>query len=241
MENWVHRVAIEFPLAFCFSCNQAVENSTVSRFIGRKDSEASSRPLYYVCDRVRFRGATWLAVTYSLFFAVNPGYTVCCCCTTGKHDADVERIVVLFDENDRKPRWVYFGAHGKGQGVWKEWGACERIYIEKDVMALQVYISPSSHAMYPHSRVYRRVFGFANDRCKADGELWMPRKDCRCNARMQNWSEEPSQVAKGINSPAHITHPTERSVSDWERILIAFPFVSNRIRKGELLQTIERF
>jgi len=234
------KIAIEFPLAFRFSRKQSVRNSTVSKFVRAEFmSEGCERPLYYTCDRVMYKGETWLAVTYSLFYELNPGYTFCFgACNMGWHEADVERVVVLFDEKKREPGWVYFGAHGKGQGVWRAWEECVR--EDEDGKTLSVFVSPSSHACYPEARRYWRVFGFANDVCSGDGEVWKPDALARCNARKQVWSIEPYQVRRGINSPAHITHPTERSLSQWERIFLALPRVRDRVKEGEPLPVVEK-
>lgn len=227
-----------FPLIYYFSCNQEVTNSAVGTFLGMPDSPDAkvTRPLYYTCDQVEFRGLPWVAVVYAMYFDMNPGYS----CNIGKHVADVERVLILFDEWELKPRWVYFGAHGMGQGVWRAWERCETTYVGRDRRALNVYVSPQSHGMYPKESVYWRVFGVANDVCNADGESWVPGAECRCNARTQAWSVEPYQVRRGINTPAHITHPKDRSITGWERFWLALPWVGKRVRTGKVMNVTKK-
>lgn len=227
MQNVYASLAEAFPIEFHFAKKQRVVNSAVSKFLKCETvSEDTDRPLYYTCNMVRYRGEAYLAVTFSLFFELNPGYTVCCK-TLGEHQGDVERVVVLFQDN--KAKWAYFGAHGGGQGVWKECPSEGQ---------LVVYVSPQSHAMYPSPGTYWRLFGFANDVCSGDGEVWKPDAACRCDARQQVWSETPYQVRRGINTPAHISQPTERSITSWERFALALPCVKKRVEAGEMLPTL---
>jgi hypothetical protein len=240
MDERVKHLAREFPVAFCFSCKQEVVNSRVSDFMGRPETETCGRPLYYTINRVLFRGEVWLEMCYSLFFVENPGYRVGGCCVLGAHRADVERVVVLFDNSTLEPKWVYFGAHGKGQGVWREWIQCEKINIEDcGGLALKVYVSPQSHGIYPNEGTYLRVFGCANDECSGDGEIWVPCADMRNDARKQSWSDV-LQIESGINAPAHMGQPSESSIGCWERFWLALPWVNKRVRKGERLHVIEK-
>lgn len=222
----------DLPLAFKFSRAETCRNTDVSSFLGiALPSEPCGRPLYYTRDKAAFRGADYLAVTFSLFFADNPGYRVCGCVTAGRHSGDVERVVVLFDEADSEPCWVYYGAHGAGQGVWRQWADCEKTAAGH----LVVHVAPQSHGMYPEKGRYLRVFGFANDVCDDDGEAWIPDEACRCDARRQTWSTSHYKVCRGVDSPAYVRMPTDRSIEPWERFFIALPCVQRRVRAGAAL------
>lgn len=238
----LHAVAKGFGLAYRFSKKQTLANSRISSFLGSDVSEQDDRPVYYALDRVRFRGQEWFSITFSLFFLNNPGYSIFGY-TVGEHAVDVECITVLFDLGCIEPSWVYFRAHGKGQGVWREWKDCERNTMrcdgeEREV--LNVYVSPMSHGMYPEGRNYPRLFGLANDVCDGDGELWIPGEACRCDARKQSWSESHYQVKRGINTPANISPPLDRSISDVERFCLVLPAIAKRVREGECVEIIER-
>lgn len=248
-----HALAQGFGVAFRFSRTQELANERVSTHLGCDESEGCERPLYYALDRVTFRGMEWLSVTYSLFYRRNPGYSLFGgFIKAGEHPVDVERVVVLFPLTNgvlgSEPGWVYFGAHGRGQGVWREWRECERMVVvvtseeEGDMRkeVLNVYVSPTSHGMYPEARVYLRLFGFANDVCVGDGEVWIPKVSCRCDARKQSWSVSHYQVKRGINSPANISPPIDRSIDDMERLCLAFPSVMKKVREGGSVEVIER-
>lgn len=167
-----------FPVEFCFDPAQKVKNSSVSAYLNQANNdpaksvsltETSTRPVYYHIKNVMFQYQSYRALYYVLFYTDNPGYDVCCRKGDGYHTGDVERIVVLFD-SDNKAQWVFFGAHGRGQGKWVPFAKCSKAYDG----VLRVYVSPTSHAMYPKPKRYRRVFGFADDVIRTGGEQWRP-------------------------------------------------------------------
>jgi len=214
---------------FVFSECQ-LRNSSVSDYFMETDRlEGRPDPAYFTRrSGVLAFGREYDELTVSLFFTSNPGYRVCGV-PVGRHAADVERVVVLTSRSTGRPERVYFGAHGRGQGVWCDWDACEM--ARPDV--LRVYVAVGSNAMYPHGGTYPRVFGLANDVCDGRGGTADYRVIELTNAAEQSWSDRIHQVAPGINSPLHVPSPSETSVTPLQRILL--PLYSARFRK---LQTL---
>lgn len=203
-------------IAFVFSKDQQFVNSRISDFVGVPVSEKTARPLYFMWRKIAFRGKEWDALFYSLFWTVNPGYKICGK-KAGYHAADVETVVILHDEM-KMPKWVYFGAHSKGQGVWKEWADCE--FTEDG--NLKVYVSPQSHAFYPSGKTYYRICCLANDVCRGDGEVWSPKVNDYEDSALQTWSKSHYQVIRGINTPLNVSNPPESSITCLGRICMFY-------------------
>ena len=222
------RLDLLIPVTFVFSKKQKVQNTPVSDYLGLVPaSEESKRPIYFHWKpNFEFKSFRWNALFYSLFYVTNPGYKIGCC-TIGEHSADVEKIVILYDKVTNKPEWVYFGSHGKGQGIWKEYTKCR---FANDG-SLLVYVSPSSHGMYPEPKTYWRILGFANDECSDDGEHWKPQDSDYESSYHQAWSDTHFQVSTGINSPLHTPEPGEHSITNVERFLLCLPCILQKIRK----------
>ena len=81
------------------------------------------------------------------------------CAVAGYHKHDVEAVIVLCNKDTKEPVYVYFKAHGTGQGAWKDWDQCEK----NEDGALVVYVAWGSHATYSNPGAICRIFGFAND------------------------------------------------------------------------------
>jgi hypothetical protein len=115
-------------------------------------------------------GVEW---TYCLFYAYqNPysiGWDMSPLYIGGNHQADVEMVKIrLVDE---KIEGIYYYEHGNG-----------RYYRGEDIEYIDghplVYVSLISHASYPKPGIYRRLLGFANDKCSGlgEGHLWKPER-----------------------------------------------------------------
>jgi hypothetical protein len=213
-------------LVFQFSIKESLKNSRVSDFISVQPSEKTERPIYSHKKNLTYKGKDWDAWFYVLFWTTNPGYKIFGR-TVGYHEGDVERIVILHDKESDTPTWVYFGAHGKGQGIWREYNKC----AFTNEGALIVYVSPESHGLYPKPRTYLRIAGFANDTCDAKGELWRPQPDDFEASENQTWSQTHYQVRRGINNPFRTPDPSEHSITDWERFFLFFPCVQKKVSK----------
>jgi hypothetical protein len=180
---------------------------------------------------------TWDALYISLFWQRNPGYKILGCIPVGSHDADVEKLVVLVDPDSKQPKWVYFGAHGKGEGVWKRWNDCE---FEAGTQALKVYVAPTSNAFYPHAGRYMRVFGFANDVCiDSPMHYWRPSVKDFTDASMQSWTSTHYQVRPGINSPMNTPDPVTSSITPYQRFFLAIPFVKKLVTSLPQIQVTQ--
>lgn len=112
---------------------------------------------------------TYNVTTYSMYFkenlAIGVGYKFFPRSPLlGYHAHDVEHVSVYYYAGE--PVKVYFSAHCRGQGVWVPWNKCEK----SPTGLLVVYVALNSHALYPHSGSYLRVFGFANDHCSTRGK-----------------------------------------------------------------------
>lgn len=138
--------------------------------------------------------------------------------TCGYHKHDVEGIHILYDDETENPLFVYFKAHGVGQGIWKKWEECER----NQNGALVVYVAWGSHAMYPSSKNATRVFGFANDRVSKDGRRLLIAEDNCVPASFVEFSA-------GCRIYDTIQPISNKSITTRERVVL--PFVSKKLRK----------
>lgn len=209
------------PVAFVFAKDQ-ICNSRISDFVGVPVSEKSAKPLYFMWRRVKHRGQEWDALFYSLFWVVNPGYVICGK-QMGYHPADVETLVILHDKM-KMPKWVYFGAHSKGQGVWQEWSKCDFTEDGK----LKVYVSPQSHGFYPKAKTYWRICCLANDVCSGNDSMWSPRMNDFEDSANQTWSKTHFQVKRGINTPLNASDPPEQSITCLGRMCLCMLFFSKQ-------------
>jgi len=216
MNDIIKRFRLEFNFAV-----KGTLNSSISQYLATSDTEKTDRPIYYCVKDVNLWERRWTAIYLSLFFDVNPGY----CFGFGKHNADVEKIILLMSTDSFKPEWVYFSAHGNGQGTWVKWNDC--LFTEDK--ALRVFVSPSSNGNYPKPGCYWRIGGFANDHCYDHQVTWRPSEQDFCDASMQSWTRSHYQVAKGINTPAHPDPPPSTSASSVDRFFLCIPKIKKKI------------
>jgi hypothetical protein len=202
-----------------FAFQDGARPVAVSDFLGTKRTEKTDHPIYTLRKRLRLWGEEWDALYVVLFFNENPGYWWR---SVGYHRADVEKIVVLFDQ-EGKPAHVYFGAHSRAQGTWRAMGDAER---------LVVYVAPDSHGMYARPGVHWRIMGLANDVCGSRGGWYRPQPADFTDACTQSWSTlEHYQVEPGINSPQNVNEPPVRGSTLWERLFLFLPCVRERLAK----------
>jgi len=129
--------------------------------------------IYYNIEDYLYEDIKYKSITYSLVYIYN-GAIGCCYSffpqkkSLGFHEVDVEKVQILLDNND-KPKYVYFSAHGK-EGKWYDWDKCERLNDN----TLIVYVARASHANYPYSGTWWRIFGLANDLCSKNGRHIIP-------------------------------------------------------------------
>lgn len=223
-------------IEFHFTKKQMYMPSPISNFINTSKTEVSDMPIYYRNMKVRYKSNNYFAIAYYLFYSMNPGYT-CCMKRFGQHNADIEYILILLNENTKQPEHVYFSAHGTGQGTWLPWNKCN---ISKDGN-LCVYVSPESNANYPFPKLYKRIFGVANDNPKGGGRVWKPKQEDYHNAHKQSWSYKQFQIVNGINNPINVKLPTESSISNRQRFLLAFSSIQKELKQQPRIQLLEEF
>ena len=130
---------------------------------------SAKTPVYFRRESQAIFGREHAVVGLFLVWRTNPGYETRCFGTFGFHLGDVERLHVY--HLDGRPEYVYFNAHGYGQGLWRKWSECE---FDADGR-LVVYVALGSHAMYPSAGTWWRTFGvIANDVCSDRGRAFRP-------------------------------------------------------------------
>lgn len=73
--------------------------------------------------RIRRYKDRW-EIVYIFIYAFNGPFTVCCK-PQNAHSCDVEHVTVRTDPLAQRAEWVYYGAHGSADGVWKLPGEVE--------------------------------------------------------------------------------------------------------------------
>jgi len=104
-----------------------------------------------------------IEILYVLSFAFNGAFQVCCS-PVGAHSADIEHVTLRVSLDGQRVDWVYFGAHGMADGVWRR--ADQLALLPSDRpwgTRPQVYSSRHSHGLYPEAGTWCRICGFAND------------------------------------------------------------------------------
>lgn len=126
---------------------------------------------YYNLEEYTYKGEIYDSITYKIYYKAN-GAIGCCYSlfpkskALGYHDIDGERVKILL--RDDKPVYVYFSAHSD-EGKWYKWEECETF---DDVLV--VYVARASHANYPKTGTWWRIFGLANDKCSDKGKTLIP-------------------------------------------------------------------
>jgi hypothetical protein len=88
----------------------------------------------------------------------------------GEHQADIENVRIRINKEGTKITNMYFSAHGGDQCRWAHYDNIE--WYEYGVRPI-VYVAKGSHANYPNSGTWWRIFGFANDKTEK-GIKWCP-------------------------------------------------------------------
>lgn len=115
--------------------------------------QLSSAPIYYfVRSSDRF-----IDIVFFLYFAYNGPFNILGK-KVGAHDSDLEHVVVRLDSLTQQLIGIYFSAHSS-EGKW---------VMKEDIKFVStspvIYVSKSSHAMYPNEGCQWRCMGFANDK-----------------------------------------------------------------------------
>ena len=180
-----------------------------------REEQSDKTPVYWTKQNVIIYDVEYLMSTYSFYFnnnyAVGCGHSLCPANSyLGFHEHDIEHVSIYSWTG--VPVMVYFSAHGRGQGMWKQWDKCEK---DKDGR-LVVYIARNSHACYPEPKTYWRVFGLANDECSSKGKQVTP----TTFYKSFDWCS-PNGVK--LYSDSRPNHPL-LSITNWQRFFLPFYF-----------------
>jgi hypothetical protein len=174
LELRFHPNEIYFPCTPDFKLIDKLENSIV----------------YYKEEDYTYEGISYKSISYLINYIYNSaiGCGYCFCPqkeSLGFHNIDRERVKVLFDKESNEPKYVYFSAHSI-EDKWYPYEQCE-----KNNNNLVIYVSLGSHANYPSSGTWFRIFGFANDKCSKKGKKVVPKLE-----KLESYSHNPSEKDK---------------------------------------------
>ena len=181
-----------------------------------QDQESNDTPVYITEQKYDIGGVTMDMSSYSFYYHNN--YAIGCGHSLfpknsllGYHEHDIEHVSIYSQHG--KPITVYFSAHGRGQGMWRDWDMCEKDSSGR----LVVYVALNSHACYPEPKKYWRVFGLANDDCSNKGrELKSP----NVLHKSYNWCSSNGVKLYASPRPNHVL----TSITDWQRFCLPFYF-----------------
>lgn len=121
-----------------------------------------------------YKGEKYKSILYEIYYKTNGaiGFGNCIFPKSkflGYHEIDIERIIILYDVLSDLPAFVYFSAH-RDEGKWLPYSACETTYEG----LIKIYVAKYSHANYPSSGIWPRIYGLANDHCSSKGMKIVP-------------------------------------------------------------------
>jgi hypothetical protein len=146
-----------------------------------------------------------------------------------------QRVVLLIDDDDGRCWWVYYGARGIGQGVWRRADECTTDAKGR----LEVYVSPESHGLYPAGRRFPRYCGFANEGCHRCVAKWVPREHDFCDALDQSWSSSVRRVTAAVRAPNHPVDPDVHSLTAAERLFLFWPSLKKRLARSPFVKVLD--
>jgi len=143
--------------------------------------------VYYNEENYIYNDIEYKSVSYLINYIYNSaiGCGGCFCPqkkSLGFHNIDRERVKVLFDKETNEPKFVYFSAHSI-EDKWYPYEECEKTKNNE----LIIYVALGSHANYPYSGTWFRVFGLANDRCNKNGKMVIPKLE-----KLESYHHNPS-------------------------------------------------
>jgi hypothetical protein len=130
--------------------------------------------IYYSNGYYTYQNKVYNSISYFIYYLYNGG--IGCGYSLfpnnkklGYHENDIERVQILIDTETNLPKFVFFSAH-RNEGKWVKWDDCEK---NKDG-DLKVFVARGSHANYPKSGTWYRIFFLANDQCSKNGIKIIP-------------------------------------------------------------------
>lgn len=124
----------------------------------------------YYCHYAEFD--SYIDLQYVFLYTRNGPYDICGlqCVQIGEHPYDLEHVTIRLDKATKELKKVHFGAHQGKDGVWKDAKDVQLF----DLTHVKVFIAKGSHATYPDSGCWCRIFCTANDCTSSDGLVWYP-------------------------------------------------------------------
>ena len=183
------------------------------------DHTVTGQPTAYChTGHIIWNSKAYKYVHYVWYYVDNPGIGCCGILPYAKcmgyHPHDIEGVTILFQEED--PMFVYFHAHGYGQGTMLPWDACEK----NEDGALIVYVAKFSHASYPKAKYYCRGFGFASDVTSNTGK----------HIQYHDFTEVPAMITLSDGQTRQISLDQIPSISAPLLWAVCLPFTQNKLR-----------
>lgn len=135
------------------------------------DGKPPSYPLYVRTNECVLNGIAYIRLMYMIFYAVNDKYTLVNDTINlgGFHYGDWEFVSIFINKDTQLPEKVYLSEHSWDLGQLLNYADLQKVGDQ-----IQVWVAKGSHANYPSSGLWTRIFGFPNDHC-ADGKIpWAP-------------------------------------------------------------------
>ena len=154
-------------------------------------NELEDSIIYYNEEDYKYTNKTYKSISYFIKYIYNSaiGCGGCFCPQSemlGFHNKDGEKVKVLFDKETNEPKFVYFSAHNI-EGKWYSYEECEKTENNE----LIIYVALGSHANYPKSGIWFRIFGLANDKCSSKGKRVVPKLE-----KMETYHLNPKPTRK---------------------------------------------
>jgi len=161
----------------------------------------SSVPCYgHISSEIDYDGQPILRLFYFVTFGFNGSKRILWLFDAGEHQFDVEHVQVIVDMNTHKVKRVFYGAHGRTDGMW-----LDASQIQFTDHHAHTYMALNGHGMYPTTGTWPRLFFIANDHTEK-GEKWTPKNIVRVYSK-----EEPMTTdwlaMKGKFGDGHVSAP----------------------------------
>jgi len=121
-----------------------------------------------------------------------------------EHEGDLEHVTLEIDKNTKKLKRIYFGSHGRTEGMWLD---ADNPDIQWQGTHPIVFVAEGGHGNYPKAGTYVRIYGLANDQTNK-GIKWDPKfnlvyknDDERFDPNVHGWLYFPGNYgAHGVNA-----------------------------------------
>jgi hypothetical protein len=119
-------------------------------------------------------GVEALEINYVTLFAFNGPYDVggLGLVHAGAHDGDIEHITARVHPSSGALLGMWYNSHRSRDGEWVPGPMVPRTRAGRPV----AYVALHGHGNYPNPGTVLRHFCLGNDRCSAEGPVWLPRR-----------------------------------------------------------------